>query len=60
MWEPFVEPWSFQINLMRKFDNIALLDTGTTTEVQLESTTELNVNVTTSLFEVCFIAEEDW
>ncbi|KAJ8450353.1 hypothetical protein Cgig2_004810 [Carnegiea gigantea] len=52
MWEPFVEPWSFQINLMRKFDNIALLDTGTMTEVQLESTTELNVNVTTSLFEV--------
>jgi len=60
MWEPFVEPWSFLINVMRKVDNIALLDTGTMTEVQLESTTELNVNVTTSLLEVCFIAEEDW
>ncbi|KAL2927751.1 putative vacuolar protein sorting-associated protein 13A [Bienertia sinuspersici] len=52
LWEPFLEPWSFEVNMIRNHDTNALLDGGIITDIQLESTTQLNLNITTSLCEV--------
>lgn len=53
LWEPFLEPWSFQINMIRDHDKNALLHNGIITDIELVSTTQLNINITKSLCEVC-------
>ncbi|KAL8141634.1 hypothetical protein V2J09_014666 [Rumex salicifolius] len=58
LWEPFVEPWAFQISILRKHDKSGLLGNGIIVDVQLKSTTELNLNFTESLIEVIFRATE--
>lgn len=52
LWEPFIEPWSFDIKLSRKFEANALLNNAGLTEVIVASSNQLNVNLTESLFEV--------
>lgn len=52
MWEPFIEPWSFQVKLIRKYAGNALLDASTITDVYLKSTDQLNLNITEPLIEV--------
>ncbi|XP_031475875.1 uncharacterized protein LOC116247732 isoform X3 [Nymphaea colorata] len=53
-WEPFVEPWSFNLMLVRKLEKDGLVQTLSGTEVHLTSTAHLNINVTESLFEVVY------
>lgn len=53
LWEPFIEPWNFDIKLSRKFEANALLNNAGLTEVIVASSNQLNVNLTESLFEVC-------
>lgn len=52
LWEPFIEPWNFDIKLSRKFEANALLNNAGLTEVIVASSSQLNVNLTESLFEV--------
>lgn len=52
LWEPFIEPWNFDIKLSRKFEANALLNNAGLTEVIVASSNQLNVNLTESLFEV--------
>ncbi|XP_019702812.1 uncharacterized protein [Elaeis guineensis] len=54
MWEPFIEPWSFQVKLIRKYAGHALLDASTITDVYLKSTNQLNLNITEPLIEAIF------
>ncbi|CAN6484627.1 unnamed protein product [Victoria cruziana] len=53
-WEPFVEPWSFNIMLVSKLVKDGLAQTSPGIEVHLTSTAHLNINVTESLFEVIY------
>ncbi|XP_043712275.1 uncharacterized protein LOC122661037 [Telopea speciosissima] len=58
MWEPFVEPWKFQLNIIRKNEQSALLNTSFITNFHLMSTTQLNLNLTEPLIEViCRVKE---
>lgn len=50
MWEPFIEPSSFQLNVLRKCANHAL-DVSPSTEVSLNSSKQLNVNISEPLIE---------
>ena len=52
LWEPFVEPWKFQLSISRKHDYSSLLDGAMMTHAHLKSTTQLNLNLTESLIEV--------
>jgi len=52
LWEPFIEPWNFDIKLSRKFDANSLLNNAGLTEVIVASSNQLNLNLTESLFEV--------
>eukprot|EP00268_Persea_americana_P023609 TRINITY_DN23168_c0_g2_i2.p1 TRINITY_DN23168_c0_g2~~TRINITY_DN23168_c0_g2_i2.p1 ORF type:complete len:2954 (+),score=526.87 TRINITY_DN23168_c0_g2_i2:1710-10571(+) len=54
MWEPFMEPWSFQLKLDRKREQCALLNTSVVTDIHLESTAQLNLNITEPLIEAIF------
>ncbi|KAF8099934.1 hypothetical protein N665_0235s0032 [Sinapis alba] len=54
LWEPFIEPWNFDIKLSRKFEANALLNNAALTEVIVASSNQLNVNLTESLFECIF------
>ncbi|XP_059667459.1 uncharacterized protein LOC132312914 [Cornus florida] len=58
LWEPFVEPWKFQLNVTRKYEKSALLNSAIMTDFCLFSTAQLNLNVTESLVEVVFRAIE--
>lgn len=51
MWEPFIEPSSFQLNILRKCADHAL-DVSPITEVSLSSSKQLNVNISEPLIEV--------
>ncbi|KAG2700491.1 hypothetical protein I3760_06G000100 [Carya illinoinensis] len=51
LWEPFIEPWQFQMAIIRKFEMSALLNSFIMTEIQLKSTGHLNLNFTESLIE---------
>uniref|UniRef100_A0A2P2MK19 Uncharacterized protein LOC105135080 isoform X1 n=1 Tax=Rhizophora mucronata TaxID=61149 RepID=A0A2P2MK19_RHIMU len=51
LWEPFVEPWKFQINVIRKQETTALLSSSMITDIHLSSTAQLNLNFTESLIE---------
>ncbi|CAA7023283.1 unnamed protein product [Microthlaspi erraticum] len=54
LWEPFIEPWSFDIKFSRKFEANALLNNAGLTEVIVASSNQLNVNLTEPLFECIF------
>ncbi|KAL1212574.1 hypothetical protein V5N11_021137 [Cardamine amara subsp. amara] len=54
LWEPFIEPWNFDIKLSRKHEANALLNNAGLTEVIVASSNQLNVNLTESLFECIF------
>lgn len=47
-----MEPWSFQLKLDRKHKRSALLNTSVVTDIHLESTAQLNLNITEPLIEV--------
>lgn len=53
LWEPFVEPWKFQINMIRKQEMTAHLNSSILTDIDVTSTMQLNLNCTESLIE-CF------
>uniref|UniRef100_A0ACD5WZJ8 Uncharacterized protein n=1 Tax=Avena sativa TaxID=4498 RepID=A0ACD5WZJ8_AVESA len=50
MWEPFIEPSSFQLNVLRECADHAL-DVSPSTEVSLNSSKQLNVNISEPLIE---------
>lgn len=51
MWEPFLEPWSFELNMTRKYEGY-ILNGYAVTDVYLKSTKLLNFNITEPLVEV--------
>ncbi|KAJ6776637.1 PROTEIN SORTING-ASSOCIATED PROTEIN putative (DUF1162)-RELATED, partial [Salix koriyanagi] len=53
LWEPFVEPWNFQINMIRKQEMTTHLNSSILTDIDVTSTVQLNLNCTESLIE-CF------
>ncbi|OWM73838.1 hypothetical protein CDL15_Pgr018898 [Punica granatum] len=54
MWEPFIEPWNFQMRLTRKREISVLLKSSIVTDIHLKSMAQLNLNITESFFEcVC-------
>ncbi|XP_022855282.1 putative vacuolar protein sorting-associated protein 13D [Olea europaea var. sylvestris] len=58
LWEPFVEPWKVLSSMSRKHDESALLNSAMMTDIHLESTAQLNLNITESLVEVVLRAIE--
>ncbi|XP_058105019.1 intermembrane lipid transfer protein VPS13 isoform X6 [Magnolia sinica] len=58
MWEPFMEPWKFQFNMVRKHEQNALLNLYVVTDIHLKSTAQLNLNVTEPLIEAIFRGTE--
>ncbi|KAJ0968632.1 hypothetical protein J5N97_025549 [Dioscorea zingiberensis] len=54
VWEPFVEPWSFQSNIRRKAGGDAILNTSRNSEIYIKSTRQLNLNITEPLVEAFF------
>ncbi|XP_056171449.1 uncharacterized protein LOC115688889 isoform X4 [Syzygium oleosum] len=54
MWEPFIEPWKFQISISRKREISILLNSSIITDIRLDSVAQLNLNFTESFLEsVC-------
>ncbi|KAJ4705608.1 putative Vacuolar protein sorting-associated protein [Melia azedarach] len=53
-WEPFIEPWKFQVIMTRKHEMTALLDSSIVTDIDLTGTAQLNLNITESLVECIF------
>ncbi|KZV50783.1 hypothetical protein F511_11560, partial [Dorcoceras hygrometricum] len=51
-WEPFVEPWSFRLSMIRKHDESALFNNAIMTDINLESKAHLNLNINETLIEV--------
>lgn len=49
-WEPFVEPWQFEMHMARK-QEMSLNSSGVT-EIYLQSSEKLSLNITESLMEV--------
>lgn len=47
-----MELWSFQLKLDRKHKQSALLNTSVVMDIHLESTAQLNLNITEPLIEV--------
>lgn len=54
LWEPFIEPWQFQMVVIRKNEMSALLNSFIMTDIQLKSIGQLNLNFTESLIEVYY------
>ncbi|XP_057987743.1 uncharacterized protein LOC110642362 isoform X2 [Hevea brasiliensis] len=54
LWEPFIEPWKFQINMIRRHKMSTLLNSSIITDIYLTSTAPLNLNLTESLIECVF------
>ncbi|XP_024632124.1 uncharacterized protein [Medicago truncatula] len=50
-WEPFVEPWHFLFTMVRDQEISILPNRSLSTDIILESTTQLNINITESLVE---------
>ncbi|XP_022765514.1 uncharacterized protein LOC111310374 isoform X3 [Durio zibethinus] len=50
-WEPFLEPWKFEMEIIRKQELNALLDNSIITDIHLVSTGQLNFNFTEPLIE---------
>ncbi|CAH1434367.1 unnamed protein product [Lactuca virosa] len=51
LWEPFLEPWNFQVSLRREQGKSTLQNSPVMTDVHLESKMNLNINVTESFIE---------
>ncbi|XVF82463.1 hypothetical protein PTKIN_Ptkin16aG0050400 [Pterospermum kingtungense] len=51
-WEPFLEPWKFEMEIIRKQELNALLDNSFVTDIHLVSKGQLNFNFTEPLIEV--------
>ncbi|XP_048318354.2 uncharacterized protein LOC107405745 isoform X2 [Ziziphus jujuba] len=51
-WEPFIEPWQFEINMTRKQE--MSLNNSAVTEIHLQSSGQLSLNFTESLIECGF------
>ncbi|KAJ7978124.1 putative Vacuolar protein sorting-associated protein [Quillaja saponaria] len=51
VWEPFIEPWQFEMTLIRKYEMNVLVDSAVTTDILLKSTEQLNLNITESFVE---------
>ncbi|KAG9141648.1 hypothetical protein Leryth_015341 [Lithospermum erythrorhizon] len=64
MWEPFLEPWNFQLKLDQKHGKTALLNNARTMDILVQSESQLNLNVTESLIEVISrtisMVEDSW
>ncbi|XP_073032093.1 intermembrane lipid transfer protein VPS13 isoform X2 [Primulina eburnea] len=58
LWEPFVEPWSFRLSVIRKHDESALFNNAIMTDISLESKAHLNLNINETLIEVILRALE--
>ncbi|PIN06334.1 hypothetical protein CDL12_21113 [Handroanthus impetiginosus] len=58
LWEPFVEPWTFQLSMRRKQDERALFTGAIMTDIILESKRHLNLNLNESIIEVASRATE--
>ncbi|XP_057796881.1 intermembrane lipid transfer protein VPS13 isoform X2 [Salvia miltiorrhiza] len=58
LWEPFLEPWKFQLSMSRKEDERALFNGTITTDINLESKTHLNLNLNEPIVEVVSRAVE--
>ncbi|KAE9461490.1 hypothetical protein C3L33_06604, partial [Rhododendron williamsianum] len=58
LWEPFIEPWNFELNFSRLHAKSALLSNAIMTDFHLTSTAQLNLNITVSLVEAIFRATE--
>ncbi|KAK9079002.1 hypothetical protein SSX86_000671 [Deinandra increscens subsp. villosa] len=56
LWEPFIEPWKFEVSLRREHGKSALENNAVMTDVHLESALNLNINITESFTEVAFRA----
>ncbi|XP_047313414.1 uncharacterized protein LOC124916706 [Impatiens glandulifera] len=54
LWEPFVEPWKFQLSINRMQQKNALLNSAIMTTVNIVSIAQLNLNVTEFLIEAMF------
>uniref|UniRef100_A0A1D1Z4D3 Putative vacuolar protein sorting-associated protein 13A n=1 Tax=Anthurium amnicola TaxID=1678845 RepID=A0A1D1Z4D3_9ARAE len=54
MWEPFVEPWRFRLDLIRYEDKSFLSKSGTR-DIHLDSQQVLNLNITESVIEDIFM-----
>ncbi|XP_073129939.1 intermembrane lipid transfer protein VPS13 isoform X2 [Henckelia pumila] len=52
LWEPFVEPWSFRLSMIRKHEESALFNNAIMTDINLESKAHLNLNINETLIEV--------
>ncbi|KAK7315042.1 hypothetical protein VNO77_33574 [Canavalia gladiata] len=50
-WEPCIEPWQFQLTLVREQETNVLQSRSVSTDIILKSTTQLNINITESLVE---------
>ncbi|XP_077218039.1 vacuolar protein sorting-associated protein, putative (DUF1162) isoform X2 [Tasmannia lanceolata] len=50
MWEPFIEPWGFQLKVAKKH----LSSPPNMTDIHLKSTVQLNLNITEPLIEALF------
>ncbi|KAK9110206.1 hypothetical protein Sjap_018266 [Stephania japonica] len=58
MWEPFIEPWGFELKMIQIHRQSVLLNTFVTTDIHLKSMTRLNLNVTEPLIEVLYRVNE--
>ncbi|GKA48625.1 hypothetical protein Tco_0741583, partial [Tanacetum coccineum] len=52
LWEPFLEPWKFQVSLRREHGKSALQNSPIMTDVHLESAMNLNINVAFRTFDM--------
>ncbi|BFG24048.1 hypothetical protein CerSpe_103220 [Prunus speciosa] len=51
-WEPFIEPWKFEVDVIRKQE--MSLNSSILTDINIKSTAHLNLNFTESLIECVF------
>ncbi|XP_057415336.1 uncharacterized protein LOC130710179 isoform X3 [Lotus japonicus] len=54
-WEPFIEPWQFLLTLVRDQEMNVLPNRPVSTDIVLGSRTQLNINITESLVELCYL-----
>ncbi|KAM7261915.1 hypothetical protein ACFE04_020992 [Oxalis oulophora] len=54
LWEPFLEPWKFEIKIVRKIVTTALLNSSVMMDISFTSASHLNLNFPESLFELEF------
>ncbi|WCJ32878.1 hypothetical protein M5689_014275 [Euphorbia peplus] len=54
IWEPFLEPWKFEMSLFRRHKLNTLLNSSIIMDINLTSIAPLNMNVTESLIECVF------